>query len=235
MITPRWDLPQGVRALITTCDGGISEAPYQFNNLALHVGDQRSAVLQNRAQLLRRQSGIRAIQWLNQTHSDRVVPAYSGSVVPDADGCFSSEPGLACAVLTADCLPVLIAAKDGSQVAAVHAGWRGLAAGIIAKAIRHFDSDVSVFLGPAIGPEHFEVGPEVRQAFSWASDQCFRAGKGDRLMANIYQLAREQLRTLGVADITGGEFCTVMDSDLFYSYRRQPVTGRMASLIWIEK
>lgn len=235
MITPRWDLPYGLKALVTTCDGGISQAPYQSNNLALHVGDQRSTVLQNRAQLLRSQVGVRAIQWLNQTHSDRVVRACSGSVVPDADGCFSSEPGLACAVLTADCLPVLIAAKDGSQVAAVHAGWRGLAAGIITNALRHFDSEVSVYLGPAIGPEHFEVGPEVRQAFFWASDPCFRPGKGDRLMANIYQLAREQLVALGVTDIAGGEFCTVTDSRRFYSYRRQPVTGRMASLIWIEK
>ncbi len=235
MITPCWELPEGVKALITTCEGGLSAPPYRSNNLALHVGDSRTSVLQNRAVLLRRQSGIRAIQWLNQTHSDRIVTACSGAVVPEADGCFSSQAGMACAVLTADCLPVLIAAKDGSQVAAVHAGWRGLAAGIISNALRRFDSDVSVYLGPAIGPEHFEVGPEVRQAFSWASDQCFLPGRDDRLMANIYQLAREQLSMQGVTDITGGDFCTFTDTDRFYSYRRQAVTGRIASLIWIEK
>lgn len=235
MITPVWDLPDGVKALITTSRGGCSVAPYQSNNLALHVGDQRTAVLQNRKQLLQTQAGIRAIQWLNQTHSSRVEEACSGAVTLDADGSYCSEPGLACAVLTADCLPLLIAAKDGSKVAAVHAGWRGLAAGIISHALRYFDSDVSVYLGPAIGPDQFEVGPEVRNAFAWASDACFYAGRGDRLQANIYQLAREQLQQSGVREISGGNFCTVSDTADFYSYRRQPVTGRQASLIWIEK
>ena len=235
MIFPDWNLPEGVGAAITTRNGGISTAPYQSNNLAGHVGDKPERVKANRLRLLQQLSSVRTIQWLNQTHSNRVVAACGSSVIADADGCFSAEPGLACAVLTADCLPVLIAAKDGSQVAAVHAGWRGLAGGIVINALEQFQTDVTVFLGPAIGPQHFEVGPEVREAFSWASDRCFRPGNADRLMADIYQLAREQLYSSGVHDVAGGNVCTVSDSENFYSYRRDGVTGRMASLIWVEK
>lgn len=232
---PDWPLPPGVSAWITTRNGGCSEIPYSSNNLALHVGDNKIAVQQNRQTLLRRLPNVRAIQWLNQTHSNQVVEAVGSSVIANGDAVFSKEPGLACSVMTADCLPVLIATKDGSQVAAVHAGWRGLAAGILKNTLAQFSSGVTVYLGPAIGPQQFEVGPDVRQAFDWASDDCFQPDRGDRLMANIYQLARETLMAAGVNEIHGGEHCTVTDAERFYSYRREGQTGRMASLIWINR
>lgn len=241
---PDWSLPPGVSAWITTRNGGCSEMPYTSNNLALHVGDNQASVEQNRQQLLQQLPGVQTIQWLNQTHSNRVIKADDGALqsprqtpqqAPDADACFTREPGLVCSVMTADCLPVLIAAKDGSQVAAVHAGWRGLAAGILKNTLAQFTADVTVYLGPAIGPQQFEVGPDVRQAFAWASDDCFQPGRGDRLMANIYQLACEALMAAGVNEIYGGEYCTVTDAETFYSYRREGQTGRMASLIWINK
>lgn len=237
---PDWPLPSGVSAWITTRSGGCSEIPYSSNNLALHVGDNQASVEQNRQQLLQQLPGAQTIQWLNQTHSNRVIKADDGGQqtpqqAPDADACFTHESGLVCSVMTADCLPVLIAAKDGSQVAAVHAGWRGLAAGIVQNTLAQFSSDVTVYLGPAIGPQQFEVGPDVRQAFDWASDDCFQPGRSDRLMANIYQLARETLMAAGVNEIHGGEYCTVTEAERFYSYRREGQTGRMASLIWINR
>lgn len=240
LIRPQWPLPAGVGAVITSRWPGGSQPPFDGNNLALHVGDDPRAVRHNRQRLLRQLPAVRALQWLNQTHSNRVVPAYGGTVLADADACVSREPGLACCVLTADCLPLLIAAHDGSQVAAVHAGWRGLANGIIERSLQHFPGPVTVYLGPAIGAAHFEVGPELRDIFCWASDACFVAGNGDRLLADIYQLAREALAAAGVSDIYGGGFCTVSEVQRFYSYRHacrqgNGQTGRMASLIWIEK
>lgn len=237
-IAPDWpDLPPGIQARITTRAGGVSDAPYSSNNLATHVGDQSSAVFTNRQRLISSSPSLRAIQWLNQVHGDEVVEACGGRVIPVADACYSRVPGLAAAVLTADCLPVLLAAADGSQVAAVHAGWRSLAAGILANTLRSFaqPEQVTAYLGPAIGNTEFEIGPEVRQSFAGASDACFSAGEGDRLYADLYQLAREQLAGLGVMSVFGGKECTVTNSQAYFSFRRDGVTGRMASLIWIDR
>lgn len=234
LLIPDWSLPAGVGAVITTRLGGVSISPYEHNNLALHVGDDPSLVRRNRQHLWQQLPGVQGIQWLSQVHGTDVIKACGGAVVPQADAQFSDTPGLACAILTADCLPVLFCATDGSQVAAAHAGWRGLAAGVLLNTLATFPdpSAVRVYLGPAIGPEAFEVGPEVREAFAWAPDHCFHAGRGDRLMADIYALAQLQLLRAGVAEVAGGGFCTLSD-ERFYSYRRQSQTGRMASLIWI--
>lgn len=232
--TPAWPLPANVRAVVTQRSGGVSAAPFDSNNLATHVGDQPAAVAHNRRLLWQQLPGVRSIQWLNQVHGTAVVAACGGTVVPVADAQFTHEKGLACAVLTADCLPVLFCAADGSHVAAAHAGWRGLAAGVLLNTLQQFAApeQVLVYLGPAISAEHFEVGPEVKAAFAWASENCFHPGQGDRYFADLYQLARQQLQRAGVVHIHGGEHCTVRDSQQFYSYRRQAVTGRQASLIW---
>ncbi len=232
--SPAWPLPANVRAVVTQRSGGISAAPFDSNNLATHVGDQSASVAHNRRLLWQQLPGVRSIQWLNQVHGTAVVAACGGTVVPVADAQFTREKGLACAVLTADCLPVLFCAADGSQVAAAHAGWRGLAAGVLLKTLQQFadPEQVLVYLGPAISAGHFEVGAEVKAAFAWASADCFRPGTGNRYFADLYQLARQQLQRAGVVHIHGGEHCTFRDSQQFYSYRRQAVTGRQASLIW---
>lgn len=232
---PHWQLPKGVKAAFSLRTGGHSKPPYASNNLGLHVGDEKEAVLRNREKLTK-ELGVKQVQWLNQVHGSDVCQALADGQLPDVDACFTTESNLACAVLTADCLPVLFCNKAGTQVAAAHAGWRGLAAGILTNTLNTFanPSEVYTYLGPAIGPDTFEVGPEVKAAFPWASDDCFKAGKDDRLLANLYQLAQQQLEQLGVAKVFVPEapWCTVQQSEQFFSYRRDGVTGRMASLIW---
>ena len=231
---PDWTLPEGVSAFVSTRSGGVSLHPYDSNNLGAHVGDDTQHVAENRRRLLSALSGLQHIQWLDQVHGSDVAEASDDGISRTADAQYSSQPGLGCAVLTADCLPVLFCASDSSKVAAAHAGWRGLAGGVLLNTLAEFESadDVLVFLGPAIGPDAFEVGPEVREAFGWASDACFRAGQGDRLQADLYRLAAEQLQAAGVKSISGGGFCTFSDAERFYSYRRASVTGRQVSLIW---
>lgn len=230
-----WSLPAGVKAAFSIRTGGCSLAPYASNNLGLHVGDDASAVQRNREKLTKVLQ-VQQVQWLDQVHGSAVHCAQTASInlIPQADAVFTQEPNLACAVLTADCLPVLFAAADGSQVAAAHAGWRGLAAGVLLATLKQFPNPekVSVYLGPAIGPTAFEVGPEVKAAFPWASAQCFSAGVGDRLLANLALLAEEQLRAAGVQQVFSEPRCTFNEADVFFSYRRDGVTGRMASLIW---
>lgn len=234
---PHWPLPKGVQAAFTLRSGGHSDAPYHSNNLALHVNDDPAAVRRNREKLIKA-LGVKQVQWLNQVHGNQVVLATDTHSTPNADACFTNQTDLACAVLTADCLPVLFCAADGSQVAAAHAGWRGLAAGVLLNTLAQFSqpSQVQVYLGPAIGPTEFEVGPEVRAAFPWASAACFKAGQGDRLLANLYALAQEQLAQAQVANIFAPDaqqpWCTVQQAQAFFSYRRDGETGRMASLIW---
>lgn len=234
LIYPAWPMPKGVAIALTCSDTPISiDHPYGSDNLALHVQDCPPQVQQRRQRLWRQLAGVRHIQWLQQVHGTHIVPACSGSVSWQADGCFSRDAGMACAVLTADCLPLLLASSDGQQVAAVHAGWRGLANGIIANAVAQFDPRVPLqaYLGVAIGPEAFEVGPDVRLAFLGAPDACFRAGEGDRYYADLYGLARWQLNQCGVNTIYGGDQCSV-SHPYYYSFRRLAATGRMASLIW---
>lgn len=242
LIRANWDAPAQVHALTTTRLGGQSLAPYNGLNLGDHVNDLPEAVSANR-QLLMQATGLsRAPQWLQQVHGIDLVEAQADGQVRTADACFTATPGQGCIVMTADCLPVLFTNAQGTKVAAAHAGWRGLAAGVLENTLKTFDSGdrVLAWLGPAIGPLAFEVGAEVREAFveqHAAAEEAFRTSPthpDDRFLADIYQLARIRLAAAGVTDVSGGEHCTFSDTENFFSYRRDGVTGRMASLIWIE-
>lgn len=235
-LRPDWPAPASVRACVTTRAGGCSQPPFDSFNLGDHVGDEPAAVAANR-QRLERLLGCKPA-WMSQVHSARAVAADPLSVL-QADANWSDRPSIACAVLTADCLPVLFCDRAGSRVAAAHAGWRGLAAGILEATVAGLDvapGELLAWLGPAIGPDAFEVGPEVREAFVAQQPQAVQAFRASanpgRFMADIYQLARLRLATLGIHAVHGGGFCTVSDPR-FYSYRRAARTGRFASLVWI--
>lgn len=240
LIRPDWSLSDGIGACVTTRIGGVSQSPWASLNLGDHVGDQPEAVAANRWQLQQALGSIKP-QWLSQVHGIEVVEAQADGRVREADACWSSIPGVACAVLTADCLPVLFADPAGQRVAAAHAGWRGLLNGVLEATLDCFETpeQVQVWLGPAIGPLAFEVGPEVRAAFCEqmpAAEQAFVPSPlhPNRWLADLYQLAWQRLHRAGVTVISGGEYCTFTQQDLFFSYRRDGVTGRMASLIWLE-
>ncbi|MGZ4999666.1 MAG: peptidoglycan editing factor PgeF [Methylomonas sp.] len=236
-IKPDWPLPGHVHAAVTLRTGGVSAGNYAALNPAGHVNDEPSQVKTNR-QIIKNMLQLPADPvWLQQVHGVRVVKADAVSGLEQADASYTDQTGTVCAVLTADCLPVLFCGDQGETVAAAHAGWRGLQSGIIAQTLKAMDChEMSVWLGPAIGPENFEVGDEVRGAFidkSPKADAAFRAGQNGKWLADIYQLARIELAELGIDQVFGGEFCTVADSERFYSYRRDgAATGRMASLIW---
>jgi hypothetical protein len=227
-----------VRACFTTRRGPGS-GPYAGFNLADHVGDEPQAVARNRALLRQRLELPHEPVWLRQVHGTRVVDAARCPPAPEADASHCHGPGGVCAVLTADCLPLLLCDRAGTRVAAAHAGWRGLARGVIEATVDVLGSpgqDTLAYLGPAIGPAAFEVGPEVRDVFldhSPLADAAFAPSPGGRWLADLYALARLRLLARGVCAVYGGELCTLSDPDRFYSYRREPVTGRMASLIWI--
>ena len=236
-LVPDWPAPARVRACVTTRSGGVSCAPFDTFNLGNHVDDLPQAVAENRRRL---REGLE-IQpaWLSQVHSADVVRADPG-VQQVADASWSETPGAACAVLTADCLPVLFCDRAGTRVAAAHAGWRGLAGGVLEATVEALDTaadQLMAWLGPAIGPEAFEVGAEVREAFvkqHARAAAAFRPSRNaGRYMADLYQLARIRLSTLGLVDVYGGGFCTFSDPR-FYSYRRAAQTGRFASLIWLD-
>ena len=238
MITPAWTAPNTVSALSTIRQGGVSVAPFDSFNVGLHVGDDEQAVLANRA-LLTNQLPNPAV-WLNQTHSSDVIVIDEQSdlsQVRAADALYTRLVKQPLAIMTADCLPVLLCSSSGDEVAAVHGGWRGLAQGILANTVSHFQvpaSDIIAWLGPAIGPSQFEVGQDVKDSFCLQNpvhQQAFTA-KHEKYMADIYLLARQQLAQLGVVKMYGGEHCTVTEKLLFFSYRRDGQTGRMASLIW---
>lgn len=246
LLTPDWPAPASVRACITTRVGGTSTGAYASNNLAMHVGDDPQVVAANRAALARQLALAGEPQWLEQVHGTKVVRARRDGLIRTADGCYTEEAGLACAVLTADCLPILLCDTGGTQVAAVHAGWRGLAKGIVGKALQQFSvpgAQLMAYLGPAIAQPQFEVGVEVLEAFFKAarttrhSEQIAAAFKpGHRPLhfyGDIYALARAELQALGIQKIYGGNFCTYAEPERFYSYRREKTTGRMASLIWL--
>ncbi len=245
-IVPDWPAPKNVRALQTTRHGGVSAAPYSSLNLGDHVGDEPLAVAQNR-QLLAPLLPSEPV-WLRQMHGTAVVDAGHTACWPEGDACVSSHPGAVCAVMTADCLPVLLCDEHGSVVAAAHAGWRGLCDGVIEATVRYMNvpsQTLMAWLGPAIGPQAFEVGVEVRASFMAKQREAVtaftrsplppRAGGDEKWLADIYQLARLRLNTLGVTRIYGGDLCTHTDAARFYSYRRDGVTGRMGSLIWLQE
>lgn len=234
-LTPDWPAPPGVRAASTVRRGGLSQGAYAGLNLGDHVGDDAEAVRANRRQL-RDGLGLPAEPvWLRQVHGARVLDA-AGAAGQEADGAFTARCGEVCAVMTADCLPVLLCSLDGERVAAVHGGWRSLAAGILETTVVAMGTTrLMAWLGPAIGPAAFEVGGEVRAAFT-ARDAAlagaFRAVGDDQWLADIYAIARRQLQVLGVSECYGGGYCTHGDPERFFSYRRDGVTGRMATLIW---
>ncbi len=242
-----WPAPAHVHAVVTTRAGGVSRVPWNSLNLGTHVQDEPGAVARNRERLL---AALQAIapaqepQWLNQVHGTRLVEAETDAArrvshVPDADAVTTSLKQLPCVVMTADCLPVFFCDRAGQRVAVAHAGWRGLCDGVLEATLAAFPdpADVLTWMGPAIGPTAFEVGPEVLEAFvnkHPAAEDCFLPSPhAGRWLADIYGLARLRLERAGVVSIHGGDFCTVTDSERFFSYRRDGQTGRMASVIWI--
>lgn len=238
LIMPDWPAPANVRALQTTRHGGQSQPPYASLNLGMHVGDAAIEVAANRQQL-NRWVPTEPV-WLNQVHGIAVVDAAQASCVPEADAAFARHRNTVCAVMTADCLPVLLCDEAGTVVAAAHAGWRSLLDGVIEVTVQAMSAQgkLLAWLGPAIGPQAFEVGAEVRAAFiarDARAEQAFIPGKlADKWLGDIYAIARQRLDSVGVSQVYGGEFCTYSDSERFFSFRRDQVTGRMASLIWLE-
>ncbi|WP_316153496.1 peptidoglycan editing factor PgeF [Cupriavidus sp. BIC8F] len=256
-LVPDWPAPARVRALSTTRQGGVSKGPYGLAggapgglNLGTHVGDDPADVARNRARLAACLPSMP--QWLEQVHGCAVATvdhvAAPGAPVPQADASLAAAPGHVCAVMTADCLPVLLCDAQGTVVGAAHAGWRGLCSGVIEATLSRMQAAAGAgaprwlaWLGPAIGPDAFEVGAEVRDAFlaqARADEQAavaaaFRAGAPGKYLADIYALARMRLARAGCTEVYGGDACTVAEAGRFYSYRRDGVTGRMASLVWL--
>ncbi|MFV1996873.1 MAG: peptidoglycan editing factor PgeF [Acidiferrobacterales bacterium] len=239
-VYPDWPAPATVRALTSTREGGVSLPPYASFNLARHVGDDPRHVDQNRSLLLQQLDLPGEPRWLEQVHGTALLNLDQNGTRNEADGSFSRLANRVCAVMTADCMPVLMCSSAGDRVAALHAGWRGLAAGILRKGVAAMaveESQLLVWLGPAIGSKNFEVGEEVYRAFITqfsGAEKAFESAGAGHWYADLYLLARMQLRSLGVDQVFGGEFCTYTDTQRFYSYRRNGATGRMASLIWLQ-
>jgi polyphenol oxidase len=238
-----WPAPHGVRALSTLrgdAQSGASMAPYGCFNLGDHVGDDPAAVAENRRRLKIAAGLPSEPYWLSQVHGIRVADLDSPAAMGPADAAIARGSAKVCAILTADCLPILFASGSGDTVAAAHAGWRGLAAGVIEATVHAMGvppGSVVAWLGPAIGPQHFEVGAEVREAFLGAdpkADEAFESNARGRFMADLNMLARRRLQRLGLSRIYGGGECTYTQADRYYSHRRDGITGRQATLIWRE-
>jgi len=236
-IVPNWPAPANVKAIQTTRVGGVSLAPYDSFNLGAHVNDNALHVAQNRQML----SPLLPSEpvWLNQVHGIDVVDAATASCVPEADASFTHQKNVVCVTMTADCLPVLLCNQQGTVIASIHAGWRSLCDGVIEATVAKMgvnNNDLMAWLGPAIGPNTFEVGSEVRAQFIAKDAQSTAAFKpyGEKWLADIYTIARQRLNHLGITQVYGGEHCTYSDSERFFSFRRDGDTGRMATLIWLE-
>ena len=245
-----WPAPARVKAWVSTRAGGISRAPYSTLNLGTHVGDEPDAVAANRRRLAASLGLPAEPNWLTQVHGHRVVDLDEQWSGP-ADGAVTGRTGVVCAVLTADCLPVLLADSSGSRVGIAHAGWRGLASGVLQAAVAAMKTppgELLVWLGPAIGPDAYEVGDDVRTAFvdvdananadadagaDADAAMAFRPNERGRWQADLYALARMHLQQLGVTSIHGGGSCTYGEPERFFSHRREAPCGRMASLIWL--
>lgn len=235
-----WPAPGNIRTASTLRSGGVSAPPFDTLNLGTHVGDKPEAVRENRLRLRNALALPAEPCWLEQVHGTTVVEAATWATPPKADACIARSPGQVCVVMTADCLPVLFCNRDGDRVAAAHAGWRGLAGGVLESTVSSLGlpgSALMAWLGPAIGPQEFEVGDEVRIAFTArdaAAAEAFRPShRPGRWLADLYLLARQDLARLGVTAVYGGGWCTVRDEARFFSYRRDGQCGRMASLIWL--
>ena len=240
LIQPDWPAHSRIRSVSTTRNGGVSKAPYDGLNLGDHVGDLEQAVHSNRRLVAEACNLPRGPAWLEQVHGTDIADAATVTESCQADGAFTDKPGTVCVIMTADCLPVLLCNRSGTKVAAVHAGWRGLLNGVIEQAVDRFNEPVDellVWLGPAIGSRAFEVGDEVRTEFVQSDEEAITAFENNRpghWLADIYQLARVRLQKRGIRSIYGGGECTYTDAGRFFSYRRDGVTGRMATLIWID-
>ncbi|WP_148714881.1 peptidoglycan editing factor PgeF [Chitinolyticbacter meiyuanensis] len=239
VLVPDWPAPPRVRALVTTRAGGISSAPFDALNLGDHVGDDPAHVAENRRRVAALLPGEPL--WLTQVHGTRVAEAGVDIIGAEADASAARAPGVVCAIMTADCLPLLLCDRAGSVVGAAHAGWRGLADGVIEATVAAMQcptGELMAWLGPAIGADAFEVGDEVRATFvahDATAAAAFRPGKqAGKWWADIYLLARQRLARLGIEAVYGGQHCTVTDDARFFSYRRDGQTGRMASLIWLQ-
>jgi len=250
LIRPNWPAPKHIKAysttrhLATSATGSISATgmqKYPSFNLALHVNDHHAQVARNRALLAEHLQLPNAPVWLNQVHGTTVVDLdrkITPTTLPKADGSYTRHANQICVIMSADCLPILLTDTQGTQVAALHAGWRGLASGIIENLLKKWPSPLNrviAWLGPAIGPASFEVGAEVRQAFiTQDSDakKAFHPSHNEKWLANLYLLAKQRLKSRGINHIYGGDYCTFNESSRFFSYRREGQTGRMASLIW---
>lgn len=238
-VKPDWIAPPGVCAFTTTRRGGVSQAPFDSFNLALHVGDDPAQVARNR-ELLRQLLNLPAEPcWINQTHGTDVVTLELDNS-RDADAAITRRPGVVAVVMTADCLPVLVCNRDGSEVAAVHAGWRGLRAGVIQAALARMKSSseqLQAWIGPGISQDNFEVGEEVRNAFIDSlqdAESFFSENRKGHWLCDLAGLAEQVLKRQGVVDVYRDPGCSYRDGENFFSYRRNPTTGRMASLIWIK-
>lgn len=240
-ILPEWPVPARVRAVSTTRFGGVSKGAYASLNFGDHVGDDPRAVTENRRRLVSTLGLKQEPAWLKQVHGTRIAHLFGTQVQEPADAAVTSKPGLACTVMTADCLPVLFCDRAGTRVAAAHAGWRGLCAGVLEAAIAAMGKDTVEFMawmGPAIGPESYEVGEEVRQAFVQLDADAataFTPGKvSGKWWCDLYALARRRLEAAGVNQVYGGGLCTYADRERFFSFRRDGECGRMATLIYME-
>ncbi len=241
-IVPDWPAPRRVRGLITTRNGGVSQSPFDSMNLAAHLDDDPEAVSANRARL---RAHVPAEPcWLQQVHGTRVVRADASAPGEQADACIAREAGRVCVVMIADCLPVLLCDRAGTIVAAAHAGWRGLSAGVLESTIAAMgceSAELLAYLGPAIGPHAFEVGDDVLDAFTRAhprAAECFcakrvPAGTPQKWLADLYGLARQRLAAAGLRAVYGGTGCTFSEPQRFFSHRRDRRTGRQAALIWL--
>lgn len=239
LIVPQWAAPEGVAACSSTRIGGVSQFPYDSLNLGAHCGDNLQHVEENRRRMFAA-GGLPSFPvWLEQVHGTAVLKLDGGPYESKrADASYCNVPGTVCAVMTADCLPVLFCNRAGTEIAAAHAGWRGLCEGVVEETVSCFadrPENIMAWLGPAIGPEAFEVGAEVREAFMQKDAQAESAFRptGEKYLANIYQLARQRLANAGVGLVFGGDRCTLSEKDDFFSYRRDKTTGRMASFIWL--
>ncbi len=235
-IIPEWPAPAHVRALVTTRAGGVSSGACAGMNLGRRTADDPAAVEANHAQLNRLLP--QPPRWLAQVHGNTVVDVDTLAVVPQADASVARRPGTVCAILVADCLPVLFTDRAGTCIAAAHAGWRGLAGGVIANTVARMPAKPAgllAWIGPGIGPTAFEVGDDVLQAFCTEepeSKSAFKPLRAGKWLCNLPALARDALRRAGVTEVYGGDLCTYTDPQRFYSHRRNPATGRMAALIW---
>ncbi|MGH8148813.1 MAG: peptidoglycan editing factor PgeF [Steroidobacteraceae bacterium] len=256
VLRPDWPAPPGIRAVMTLRQGGVSRPPFDALNVGARCGDAPEAVAENRRRIREALRLPSEPCWLTQVHGTEVVSLVRGAEVvslgdgaeegrtvepPCADGAVTRTPGRVCAIQVADCLPVLFTARDGAAVGGSHAGWRGLAAGVLPATVRALavePSELLAWMGPAIGPQHFEVGDEVRTALlavDGGAARAFTPNSRGRWQCDLYEIARRQLEALGVREVYGGGWCTYADPGRFFSYRRDGRCGRMAALVWIDE